>query len=174
MKEEVRFCPRCGASLHQELSGGRVRPICHNCGFIFYVNIKVGAGVVVEKAGQVLLIKRAIPPGLGQWCLPSGFVEDDESPEEAAVRECQEETGLEVALNDLLGVYYYRHNLRGSGVLILYTADVRGGKLAAGDDALEVGFFPPENPPPIAYRTHRQALEDWLQKVTSASPPPQS
>lgn len=165
IEEGVKFCPRCGGKLHQELSAGRLRPVCHECGLVFYTNIKVGAGVLVERGGQVLLIRRAIPPGLGQWCLPSGFVEDDESPEEAAIRECQEETGLEVVLKGLLGVYHYRHNSRGSGVLILYGADIQRGELVAGDDAIEVGFFSPENLPPIAFRTHRQALEEWLQRV---------
>jgi len=158
----MRFCPQCGASLSQRWVAGRERLVCDECDFIFYLNPKVAAGVLVEDDGRVVLIRRGIEPKRGFWALPSGFVELDESAEEAAVRECQEETGLEVALDDLLGVYSFQSLVYGRGVLILYSAHVVGGEMAAGDDAAEVAAFPPEEvPPEIAFRTHRQALRDW-------------
>jgi ADP-ribose pyrophosphatase YjhB (NUDIX family)/GNAT superfamily N-acetyltransferase len=141
---------------------GRERLVCDECDFIFYLNPKVAAGVLVEDDDRVILIRRGIEPKRGFWALPSGFVELDESAEEAAVRECQEETSLEVALDDLLGVYSFQSLVYGRGVLILYSAHVVGGEMAAGDDAADVAAFSPEEvPPDIAFRTHRQALRDW-------------
>jgi ADP-ribose pyrophosphatase YjhB (NUDIX family)/L-amino acid N-acyltransferase YncA len=124
----------------------------------------VGAGTLVEEDGRIVLVKRGIQPRSGRWGLPAGHVEADESAEEAAVRETLEETGMHVALDELLGVYSYVDRLDRRGVLILYSAHVVGGVLRAGDDAMEAAFFAPDELPPddqIAFRTHAQALHDW-------------
>jgi ADP-ribose pyrophosphatase YjhB (NUDIX family) len=126
----------------------------------------VGAGVLAEWDGKVILVRRAVVPALGSWCLPSGFVEYDEAPEQAAIREFLEETGLEVRLTDLLDVRQYRNDARGPGVVILYRGQVVGGEPRAGDDASEVGFFgPKELPEDIAFATHRRVLARWQEEV---------
>jgi 8-oxo-dGTP diphosphatase len=158
----MKFCPQCGASLIQRWVAGRERLACDQCDFIFYLNPKVAAGVLVEDGGHVVLVRRGVEPKRGFWALPSGFVELDESTEEAAIRECKEETGLDVALDDPLGVYSFESLIYGRGVLILYSAHVVGGEMLAGDDATEVAaFLPEEVPSEVAFRTHRQALLDW-------------
>lgn len=162
--KELKHCPRCTEQLTWRQVAGRLRPVCKRCGFIFFFNLKVGAGVLVEVEGEVLLTRRAIPPGKGKWCLPAGYVEYDETPEEAARRECQEETGLTVELDGLLGVYHYRHDPRGRGVLILYLAHIVNGELKAGDDAEEVDFFDPGSLPPISFPSHRAALTEWRRR----------
>src|SRR5436190_10327540 len=82
----TRYCPRCGGSrLSMKEKFGRERMTCATCGFIFFRDPKVGAGVFLEQEGRVLLIKRGVNPGMDLWCLPSGFIEHDESPEVAAV-----------------------------------------------------------------------------------------
>lgn len=99
----------------------------------------------------------------GYWSLPSGYVEAHERAEEAAIREMREETGLEIEIDELLGVYSFGHEPQ-TGVLILYSGHTIGGELRAGDDAQEVRAFSPEGLPPddrIAFRTHLQALQDW-------------
>jgi len=127
---------------------------------------KVGAGVLVERDGKVVLVRRAVVPALGSWCLPSGFVEYDEAPEQAAVREFLEETGLEVKLTGLLDVRQYTNDTRGPGVVILYRGQVVGGEPRPGDDASEVGFFgPDELPEDIAFATHRHVLAEWREEV---------
>lgn len=157
-----RFCPVCAGELAPQLVDLRERLVCQACGFIFYINPKVAAGALVEDQGRVVLVRRGVEPGLGQWGLPAGFAEVDETIEETAVRECHEETGLEIVVDDLLGVYSYESATQGRGVLVLYAGHVVGGQLAAGDDALEVGLFAPDElPEDIAFRTHRQALHDW-------------
>jgi 8-oxo-dGTP diphosphatase len=160
---DVRYCPRCATELVWRISGERERPTCPSCGFVFYFNPVVGAGVLVERDGRVVLVRRGVEPKAGYWSLPSGYVEADERAEEAAVREAKEETGLEVEVDDLLGVYSFGREPQ-TGVLILYSAHMTGGELRAGDDAEEVESFAPEELPSderIAFRTHLQALREW-------------
>jgi ADP-ribose pyrophosphatase YjhB (NUDIX family)/predicted GNAT family acetyltransferase len=163
MEMDVKYCPKCAAKLVPQTSGERERPTCPSCGFVFYFNPVVGAGVLVETEGRVVLVCRGVEPQAGYWSLPSGYVEADELAEDAAVREVQEETGLEIEVDQLLGVYSFGREPQ-TGVLILYSGHVTGGQLRAGDDAREVRAFAPHELPPdeqIAFRTHRQALHDW-------------
>jgi ADP-ribose pyrophosphatase YjhB (NUDIX family)/L-amino acid N-acyltransferase YncA len=158
------FCPRCGSELTVRHTGERSRPVCRECGFIYYLNPTVAAGALVEEEGRVVLVRRKADPRAGYWGLPAGYVEADESAEDAAIRETLEEVGLHVELDDLLGVYSYGGELQRRGVLILYAAHAVSGELRAGDDAAEAAFFAPHELPPdsqIAFRTHRQALHDW-------------
>jgi ADP-ribose pyrophosphatase YjhB (NUDIX family) len=145
---------------------GWERLVCQECGFIFYINPKVAAGALIEDAGRVVLVRRGVEPRAGCWALPSGFAEYGETIEETAIRECREETGLEVELDDLLGVYSVKNDFHGHLVLVLYSAHVVGGELAAGDDASEVGLFAPaELPINMAFQAHCQALHDWRKTI---------
>jgi len=160
---DMQYCPKCATKLELRSTGDRPRPICPACGFVFYFNPVVGAGALVEKDGRVVLVRRGVEPKLGYWSLPSGYVEADEMAEEAAVREMQEETGLQIEIDDLLGVYSFGGEPQ-TGVLILYSAHPVGGELRPGDDAQAVQAFDPSDMPPdeqIAFRTHLQALRDW-------------
>ena len=153
--------------------GDRPRPTCPACGFVFYLNPVVGAGALVETEGRVVLVRRGVEPKIGYWSLPSGYVEADELAEDAAVREMEEETGLEIEIDDLLGVYSFGSEPQ-TGVLILYSAHAVGGQLRAGDDAQEVRTFAPADMPPddqIAFRTHLQALRDWRRARAIVSRP---
>lgn len=162
MQLKPKFCPHCAGRLVPEMIGGRERLVCQECGFIFYINPKVAAGALIEADGRVVLVRRGVEPGVGHWALPSGFAEYDETIEETAIRECWEETGLEIALDGLLGVYSFRNDFYGHGVLVLYFAHVVRGELAAGDDASEVGLFAStELPTDLAFQSHRQALREW-------------
>jgi 8-oxo-dGTP diphosphatase len=163
---EMNYCPRCAHPLEDRFLFGRTRRVCPGCGFIFFRDHKVATGVLVEQDGRVLLVRRAVDPKRGWWCIPSGFVEYDEVPEEAAIRECKEETGLDVRLIGLLDVYHYRSDFRGSGILIVYRAEVVEGELWPGDDASEARFFSPaELPQEIAFASNCEALRRWQQWV---------
>jgi 8-oxo-dGTP diphosphatase len=111
----------------------------------------------------VLLVRRRNEPGRGLWCLPCGFAEADEPPEQAARREAHEEAGLEIVLNGLLGAYHYTDDPRGAGILLVFRANCADPTAAtAGDDADAIGFFSSTELPPISHHTHRQAIEDWF------------
>ena len=160
-KPVARFCLRCGARMRWVREHGVRRRGCPACGFISYRNPVPACGVVIERNGTVLLARRAHEPRLGAWGIPAGFMEYGEHPETTAVREAMEETGLRVRITGLFGVYAGRDDPRTRAVLVLYFARVTGGRLAPGDDASEVEYFPLERPPrPIAFRAHREALAD--------------
>ncbi len=157
------FCPRCGHALElRPVEDQRVRPVCPSCGFIVYLNPPIAVGVVASNGdGRIVLVRRGENPGRGLWGLPAGFMEIDETTEETARRECLEETGLQVELLELWGVWSYFHALKGtSGVLVLYRARVTGGEPMAGSDSDEVKFFAPSEIPydELAFETHREAL----------------
>jgi ADP-ribose pyrophosphatase YjhB (NUDIX family) len=123
--------------------------------------------LLVEREGQILLVRRAIDPGRGQWSLPSGFVEWDESPEVAAARECAEETGLILSDLELLGVSHYTDDFRGPGISLFYQGCVASGALLPGDDAAEARFFARAKLPSadeFAFQGHRSWLDSWFQR----------
>src|SRR5262245_35669724 len=100
--QPLRFCRRCGSELFQRPVGGRARLACPVCGFVVYQGPKVACGVLIERNGHVLLVRRRNEPGRGLWCLPCGFEEADEPPEQAARREAREEIGVDVMLGGVL------------------------------------------------------------------------
>jgi ADP-ribose pyrophosphatase YjhB (NUDIX family) len=164
---QPRFCLRCGAAMEIRTVDDRPRAVCPACSYVHYVNPVVAAGTLVDRNGEVLLVRRGVPPGLGQWGLPAGYAEAGERPEETAVRETEEETGIKVSLDGLLGIYAFAMEAMPGGVLILYAAHALSGEPAAGDDAIEVRFFRPDDlPAEIAFATHRQALTQWARART--------
>ena len=159
-----RFCPFCQTELDKGTFDHTERLFCPSdtCDFIHYQNPVPAAGAIVIKDGKILLVKRAHPPRIGDWCIPAGFMEWNEHPSETAIRELKEETGLEVKLTSFFEVYSGDDDPRNNAVLILYLADEVGGKLEAMDDALEVAYFGfDELPENIAFEAHIQALKDY-------------
>lgn len=162
-----KFCPHCAGRLAPKVIDEKERLVCQECGFVFYINPKVAAGVLIEDEGRVVLVRRGIEPHLGSWSLPAGFTEYGETVEETAIRECREETGLEIELDDLLGIYSVNSNFYGHLVLVLYSAHIVGGEMIAGDDASEAGLFAPaELPKDMAFRAHCQALREWKETLS--------
>jgi ADP-ribose pyrophosphatase YjhB (NUDIX family) len=121
---------------------------------------KVAAGVMVERDGKVLLVRRRLNPRQGLWSFPAGFVDFDEAPAEAAARECREETGLEVEIVDVLDVVSGGGH-GDAGIVIVYRARWVGGHLQAADDVDRAGFFAAEDLPPLAFRATREAIDKW-------------
>ena len=159
----VKFCQQCGHAMEPRDIDGREVPVCPACGFIAWSNPTVAAMVIVDTPGGLVLGRRSIEPGYGLWCLPGGFVNEDEAPIEAAVRECREEIMAEVEIGALLDVY---HIIRGDGrgmVGIAYTGTLAPGESpSAGSEMLEVGLFAPDNLPELAFSSHRRAIADWV------------
>ena len=158
LSAQVKFCMRCGTPLERNLLFGRPRPVCPACGWIYFADPKVAAGVLVESNGGVLLVRRVNEPGRGMWSFPAGFVDAGEDPMRAAERECLEETGLVVQTTGLLDVVAGREHERGADIVIVYTALVTGGELLPGDDADQVDYFPRASLPPLAFQATRKAL----------------
>lgn len=161
------YCPVCATTMGLAAEHGVMRPTCPSCGFIWYRNPVPAAGVILVRDGEVLLVKRRFDPRAGWWCLPAGFMEAGETPEQSAVRELQEETGVIAQLTGLFGVYAGFDDPRVRTVLILYTGVITGGEERAGDDAIELGWFPlGAQPHDLAFASHRQALSELIERLT--------
>ncbi len=156
--EEVHYCIRCGTPTRAEFHFGADRPSCPACGWIFFADPKVAAAVLVEEDGKVLLTRRVNEPYQRMWSLPAGFIDANEDPAQAAVRECFEETGLKVRITGLLDVIAGKEHAHGADFVIVYRAEVIGGTLQAGDDADEAAFHSRSSLPPLAFRVTRVVL----------------
>ena len=149
--------------MEERPSYGRLRPTCPACGYVHFEDPKVAAAVVVEREGKILLVRRSFDPEEGRWSLPAGFVDGGEDPQQAAARECLEETGLRVRVRGLFDVVYGREHPRGASIVIVYRAEVLAGELAPGDDAAEAGFFAASALPPLAFRATEQVVRRWAE-----------
>lgn len=158
MTRPVSFCLYCGTPLEPRQLFGELRPQCPTCGWIYFEDPKVAAGVLVEQDGRVLLVQRDNEPARGLWSFPAGFINAREDPAEAARRECREETGLEVEILELANLVSGREHERGADIVLVYRARITGGKLLAGDDAQQAVFFARDDLPPLAFRATRVAL----------------
>ena len=161
---EMTYCPRCAHPLEDRFVFERTRRVCPSCDFIFWREHKVAAAAVVALNGKVLLVRRTMTPGQGKWTIPGGFVEFDEDPRAAVVREVLEETGYRTRVVKLLDVIYGREHKRGASLVIVYLTELLQDRPAQGVDETEVdavGFFALDQLPPIAFQATRQALGMW-------------
>jgi ADP-ribose pyrophosphatase YjhB (NUDIX family) len=163
------FCVNCGAALEPRIVEGREVEACPNDTFILWHDPKVSTAVIVEAEGGIVLGRRAIEPGYGLWCLPGGFVNDDEDPAAAAARECLEEICVPVELTGLIGVYHIAKTGAPSMVGIAYRGRLAdGAQPLAGAEMLEVGVFPLEALPPLAFPSHKTVLAEYLKSPERA------
>lgn len=108
-------------------------------------------------------MRRGVEPGKGQWALPSGFVEIDETPEEACLRELKEETGLEGEILRLIGVYTQESRVYKKVLIIGYEVEAQGA-LTPGSDSLCARFFPLAEIPEVAFSSHKEIIRNGIKK----------
>lgn len=156
--DDARFCPRCAAPL---VPGEEGRPRCSQCDFILYRDPKVAVAAVLETGGRLLLVRRAIDPGLGLWSFPAGYVDRGEQLEEALKREVREELALDIYIEGLVGVY---SEPGVHVVLIVYAATIRPDSASPkiGPENSDVGTFAPDAFPPMAFAHDRRIVKDWM------------
>jgi ADP-ribose pyrophosphatase YjhB (NUDIX family) len=162
---EYDFCPRCGSRLETRLlkDGDPERLVCGACGFVLYLGPKLVAGAIFELDGEVVLIQRDIEPGYGKWTFPGGFVERGERAEVAAEREVLEESGLEIEVAEIIGLYTYEGEVP---AIAVFAARVLGGQATPLDETMDVKGFPRDGLPwsEMAFPSTKQALTDYLRK----------
>ena len=137
------------------------RDVCDACGEIHYQNPKLVVGAVAEHAGRILLCRRAIEPRYGYWTLPAGFMENDETAGEAAIRETLEEAGARIALEAPFSLISVP---RVNQVHLFYRARVLDLDFRPGEESLEVALVEEPSVPwkEIAFRTVGITLRRWF------------
>lgn len=124
---------------------------------------------IVVKDNKILLIKRSIDPESGQWALPGGYLSWDETTEEGAIREVKEETGVDVKVTKLLGVYSDPYRVRIEvleNVAIVYIAEPVSDRAASALDEVEkVEWVSLDAIPQNLAFDHNKIIEDYKRSL---------
>ena len=136
----MKFCSECGHATNMEtpIGDNRKRDVCVNCDAIYYQNPKIITGCIPVFEERVLLCRRAIEPRLGFWTLPAGFMENDETCLEAALRECAEEANVHIDNPIFCGLFDLTHI---NQVYLFYRGYISNGSFSPGIESLEVKLF---------------------------------
>lgn len=160
MTRRYRYCPHCATPFADRTIHGHIRQVCPACEFIFWQNPVVGVAVIVMDRDRIVLGRRARGIYQGSWCIPCGYVEYHEDVREAARREFEEETGLQVRVGDLYAVHSNFHNPAMHSVGIWFRGQVIGGTLRPADDLDDVAYVSLRSlPDNLAFPTDRLVLE---------------
>jgi len=163
---ELIYCQECGVKLNEIVTDEGVnRKICEFCKKIAYENpVPATAAILFNERGELLLVKRNVEPKAGEWCLPGGFNEIGETPEECCLRELKEETGLTGSIERIIGSVPGVNPFYRSVLVTGYSIGNFSGSISAGDDSDEAGFFELSNLPEIAFKSHRELLKTYMDK----------
>ena len=152
------FCTSCGEPLQPISDPGLEQPIreCSSCDFKIWNDPKVVAATVVTHKEKILLVKRIDAPDESLWSLPAGFVNKNENPEQTAIREVSEETGIKCLPMQVLGLNYSN-----GIILIVYKAKLSDKShiqtpVTAFNELKNTGWHPLEDIPAL------QFPHDWL------------
>ncbi len=157
------FCTSCGGKLVERTSrtSDTLRQTCPACDITVYDTPFVVVATLPVINHRVILVRRATNPGAGRWSYPGGYLEKAETLEAGAIRETREETGLDVEINGLLGVY---SRPGGRTVTIVFEAAADREDWHDSPEVMEVKSFPVADIPwdQLAFWTAKYALEDWV------------
>ena len=137
----MKYCSFCGSnSITWVVPTGDNRPrhVCGSCNEIFYQNPKIVVGCIPEWQDSILLCKRAIEPRYGYWTLPAGFMENEETTQEAAERETLEEANARV---ELLGLYTVMNIPHTNQVYMMFRSRLLDLEFGPGSESLECKLF---------------------------------
>ncbi len=159
---KLKYCPKCAGKLELKKVDDRKRLICYKCGYIIYRNPIPGTSMIISQKGKILLVKRKEDPRIGCWSLPGGFIEYDETPERAVVREVYEETGYKAKIKELVGVYFYTKKVMVHAIGPTYFGIIVGSRLRKN---AEIKWFDPKKlPKKFAYPDQLRGIRDWRKK----------
>lgn len=161
----MKYCSLCGAPVEQRVPDGDHLPrhICDQCGTIHYSNPKVVVGCIPRWEDRILLCRRAIEPRHGLWTLPAGFLENDETTIEGAIRETFEEASARVKVKDLYTLFNLPHV---NQIYVMFLGDLLNLDYGPGPESLEVDLYREDQIPweqiafPVVEQTLRLFFED--------------
>lgn len=155
---DFRFCPRCGGPLVRREVGSVSRAACADtaCGFVFWDNPVPVVAALVEVDGRIVLARNVAWPEK-VFGLVTGYLERDESPEQAVAREVGEELGLTATAVELIGLYPFAAKNQ-----LIIACHVRAvGEVRLNEELAEVRLIDPEKLKPWDFGTG-PAVRDWL------------
>ena len=164
----LKFCSSCGSENIFEFIDGNDRFHCPNCKTIHYQNPKPTATLICPKDNSILLVERAFDPGKGEWGLPGGFMELNETLFDAAKRELKEETNLDGKPISILGHCSHFGSMFGDILLIgilMEIEDKSWRNLCAMDDAADARLFNINELPSVAFYCHEEIIKFYLKRV---------
>ncbi|MEA2081303.1 MAG: NUDIX hydrolase [Elusimicrobiota bacterium] len=160
-KAVFKFCPMCRVLLEVKDIDGATRLVCPGCGWINYQNpVPVAVAAVLNPRREVLITRRAFEPAAGQWSLPGGFVEYNEHPADACLRELMEETGIKGGIVRLGGIYSFNSRVHGSLLVVGYEVKALTEELKLNEEVSEAEFVEYKNVPDITFASHKKLLKD--------------
>lgn len=173
MKNDFAFCPNCGGKNIENVRMRKWR--CADCGFDLYNNVASAVGLVIQdENGKILFERRGKEPRKGFLAFPGGFVDPDESMEEACMRECREEIGVEPVSLDYIASFpntYDYKNIQYKTCDVFFRAVLpSGAKLSTQEGevlSLEWRFARTQeeiSQLPLAFGSARKTLEILLHK----------
>jgi len=156
-------CHFCGNPLVKKNVEGAMRLFCTRCNVPIYENpIPATCLVLIDSHDSVLLVRRSVEPKKNFWCLPGGFMELGETPEQAALRELKEETGLSGRIQMLLGVTSNTSPQYHTVLMVGYLIKEYSGSLEPGDDASDAAYFRYDDLPEIAFQSHMRFIRIYF------------
>jgi ADP-ribose pyrophosphatase YjhB (NUDIX family) len=165
----MKFCSNCAAPVVRRVPPGDTLPrwVCDQCGEIHYQNPRLVVGTIPEYQGKLMLCRRAIEPRYGYWTLPAGFMENDETAGQAALRETLEEAGARVELGAPFSMISVPHV---NQVHLFYLARVTELDFKPGEETLEVALYDEAGIPwkEIAFRTVGVTLKHYFHDLRNA------
>jgi len=155
---DYRFCPQCGAALGVRDEGGRARLACisADCGFVLWDNPVPVVAALVESEGWVVLARNVAWPEK-HFGLITGYLERDETPEAAVVREVAEELGLAAQSATLIGLY----NFAAKNQLLIAYHVLASGRIVLNEELAEFKLIEPASLKAWEFGTGL-AVRDWL------------
>ena len=164
-KAKMKYCNNCGSPFSVKVIENKPREFCLDCKQIYYEQLKVGVGALIEQDNKLLLLKRLQQPFMDMWNIPAGYVEIDENPIQAVIREVEEETRLNIEPSGIKDIYFFTDDPRGNGILIVYQCKIRGGKLTESIEASSPSYFRRNDiPERLAGGGHNQAIKAWKEE----------
>ena len=139
--------------------------VCQKCGWINYENpLPVAVCAAMNEEREILIAKRNLKPGTNKWALPGGFIELNETPGQACLRELKEETNVEGEIARLIGVYVRKTREYGAILIIGYEVNISKCDILVNSELKDARFFNKKALPVIPFLSHRKIIEAVYKK----------